>query len=84
MEMVHEFRDISPWVAEGYILSLPGSVRESKGFSGPGWRISIEELPDVDVGSLRFRQIRLTLSGAHDVVEQVWEQLGPNFYRGGA
>ncbi len=84
MEMVHDFRDIPPWVAEGYILSLTGSSPESQGFSGPGWRITIAELPDVEVGSLRFRQIRLTVSGEHDVVERVWEELGPKFYRGGA
>ncbi|NBB90868.1 MAG: DUF1952 domain-containing protein [Spirochaetes bacterium] len=84
MELVHEFRDISPWVAEGYILSLAGSTREQQGFSGPGWRIAITELPTVDVGSLRFRRIRLTVSGDHDVVEQVWTELGPMFYRGGA
>lgn len=84
MEMVHDFRDIPAWVAEGYILSLAGSLRESPGFSGPGWQITIAELPAVDVGSLRFRRIRLTVSGDHDVVEQVWAELGPKFYRGGA
>ncbi len=84
MEMVREFRDISRWVAEGYILSLAGSVRESVGFSGPGWHIRIAELPTVDVGSLRFRRISLTVSGERDVVERVWAELEPKFYRGGA
>lgn len=84
MEMVHNFRDISRWVAESYVQSLEGSERGSGGFSGPGWHISIEELPAVEVGSLRFRQIRLTVSGDNDVVERVWAELGPKFYRGGA
>ncbi|MFP4374476.1 MAG: hypothetical protein ACLFPO_09095 [Spirochaetaceae bacterium] len=84
MKIVKEFRDISRWVAEGYVRSLEGSVSEPHGFSGPGWHIAIEERPAVNVGSLHFRRLALTVSGERDVIERVWAELGPKFYRGGA
>jgi hypothetical protein len=84
MEIVREFRDIAPRVAERYLSELPGSTDGEKGFSGPGWEAEIEELPDVPVGFLTFRRIRLTVRGEEDAVHGAWKILEPKFYRGGA
>lgn len=84
MELHREFRDIPLWVAQDYIRDLPDAVEVDGGFSGPDWRIELQELPEVPVGALRFRRTSFRLSGAEEVVTRVWESLEHKFYRGGA
>lgn len=84
MELHREFRDIPLWVAKDYIREMPDAREGNGGFSGPDWRIELEELPEVSVGALRFRRTRFRLSGPEEVVRRVWESLEHKFYRGGA
>lgn len=79
-----EFRDIPLWIANDYIRELPESTETAQGFSGPGWTIELTELSPVELGALSFRRMRFRLSGNHDSVERVWNQLEHKFYRGGA
>jgi hypothetical protein len=84
MEIVREYRDVPRWVAEGYIRELPGVTEQEDGFVGAGWTARIDDLRGVQLGGLRFRRIRLTLRGRRQLVQEVWRELGPKFYRGGA
>lgn len=82
--MTKIFRDITYRVAGSYVAALPDARPNGDGYVGDGWEAQLRELPPVQVGSLEFRQVQLTLEGTPERVEEVWEQLSPKFLRGGA
>lgn len=82
-ELIKEFRGIPRRVAEANIRALADARVAGGAFVGDDWRITLENLTPVTLGSLTLGRIRFVLRGNDAAVERVWEELAPSFLRGG-
>ncbi|MFP4330287.1 MAG: hypothetical protein ACOC45_03755 [Alkalispirochaetaceae bacterium] len=83
-ELVRELRDLTMERTKAEIATLPGARKVGESFTGPDWTAEVDELPLVEVGSMTFRRLRLTLRGEKEAVTSAWHELWLKFLRGGA
>ncbi len=83
-ELIKEFRGIPRHFAEANIRSLPDARFVNGAYVGDGWRITLQSLTPVTLGSLTLGRVRFVLrANTDEAVTRVWELLAPSFLRGG-
>ena len=69
---------------EEFLGSLPELVREAEGFySGRDVRVSVIQMPDRQLGSLRFPQSRVIFEGSGEVFDSVYRAFVLRFLSAG-
>jgi len=81
--VTRDIRGIPLWLLRDYLVDLDGTLETDNLVVGPGWRVQLTRLADVQIGSLRVGEVRLEMSGAPEVIAALERSLWPKLLRGG-
>jgi hypothetical protein len=80
---VQETRGVPLWLIRDYLVEGGGQVDGDQRVLGDGWEVTLSEMDDFALGSLRIEQVRLDIEGTDDGLAQLWAFLEPKLLRAG-
>ncbi|MSP13902.1 MAG: DUF1952 domain-containing protein [Chloroflexi bacterium] len=80
---VTDIRAMPLWLLREYLVELGGQAGTDNQVTGPGWQVTLTQLEDYRIGSLRVGEVRLEFSGTEPAVAQLQTLLAPKLARGG-
>ena len=78
-----EIRGIPLWLMREYLEKLGGRSEEDGSIHGEGWRATLTQQDDYQIGSLRVGQIKLELEAEEAALELLLPQLEKKLLRAG-
>jgi hypothetical protein len=72
------------WLLREYLEDLGGVVQTDESIVGDGWQARIEQLPPVQIGSLRVGRVELRLKGSQEALDALRPPLQCKTMRAGA
>jgi len=78
-----QIRGIPLWLIRDYLLELGGREAEPGLVKGTGWSVSLNQIADYEIGSIRVGQVLLNLEAAPDVSESIRRALEKKLLRAG-
>jgi hypothetical protein len=71
------------WLIEEYLMELGGQLSETHQVFGQGWQVSLFQIEDYTIGSLRVGQVKLVLEAEEDVFEHLLAGINKKLIRAG-
>ncbi len=78
-----EIRGIPLWLIRDYLLELGGQEEEPGLVKGVGWSISLEQIADYQIGSIKVGQVHLNLKARSEVFEPIRQAMEKKLIRAG-
>lgn len=78
-----EIRGIPIWLIREYLQEVGGQMIDDTLVEGQGWTVSLSQMADDQIGSIRIGRVRLTLKARATVMEQIKSALEKKFIRAG-
>lgn len=78
-----EVRGIPLWLIRDYLIELGGQEEEPGLVRGAGWSISLNQIADYQIGSIRVGQVQLNLEAAPEVSDSIRRALEKKLIRAG-
>ncbi len=78
-----EIRSIPLWLIRDYLLELGGQEEEPGLVKGIGWTVSLNQMADYQIGSIRVGQVHLNLKARLDEFETIRVALEKKLIRAG-
>ncbi len=78
-----EIRGIPLWLIRDYLLELGGQEEAPGLVKGIGWSVSLIQIGDYQIGSIRVGQVHLNLKARSDVFDTIHSALGKKLIRAG-
>ena len=81
--IVREVRGIPLWLVREYLEELGGRSEEDGTVLGEGWRATLTQQDDYQIGSLRVGQIKIELEADEEVMELLLPRVEKKLVRAG-
>lgn len=78
-----EIRGIPLWLIREYLREMGGQVIDDTLIEGQGWTVSLSQMEDEHIGSIRVGRVRLILKARANVIEPIKTTLEKKLIRGG-
>ena len=80
---VREVRGIPLWLLREYLVEAGGTAESDTVVTGDGWKVTLTQLDDFQVGSLKVGQLRVELDGEPGALERMQQVLEQKLLRAG-
>lgn len=80
---VREVRGIPLWLLREYLVDAGGRAASDTVVVGEGWKVTLTQLDDFQVGSLRVGQLKVELDGEPEALERMQKVLEQKLLRAG-
>jgi hypothetical protein len=78
-----EIRGIPLWLIRDYLLELGGHEDDFGKVNGSGWKVSLEQIEDFQIGSVRVGQVRLIIDAEQGSFNDIHAALKKKLIRAG-
>ncbi len=76
-------RGIPLWLIRDYLVELGGHEDTPGMIAGNGWKASLTQMEDFQIGSVRVGQVQLSLTASGETFENIRATLEKKFLRAG-
>jgi hypothetical protein len=82
-EFTRVIKCIPKWLLAEYMEEIGGKSDGDGRVTGDGWVAQFEQIEPYRIGSLCVGQVRMTIEGEPEAIDQLMVSLGPKFLRAG-